>query len=69
MRVGRRVTSLSGSPRAQDAGLKIAVLPQVVLRRRLHDDNLGLRRQAAARREYLSVMKTILDRRRTATTP
>ncbi len=55
--------------RAQDAGLKIAVLPQVVLRRRLHDDNLGLRRQAAARREYLSVMKTILDRRRTATTP
>lgn len=53
--------------RAQDAGAKIAVLPQVVLRRRLHDDNLGLRRQAAARREYVQVMKTILERRRAAT--
>lgn len=50
--------------RAQDAGLKIAVLPQVVLRRRLHDDNLGLRRQAEARREYVKVMKAILERRR-----
>jgi glycosyltransferase involved in cell wall biosynthesis len=50
--------------RAQDAGLKIAVLPQVVLRRRLHDDNLGLRRQDAARRDYVRVMKTILERRR-----
>ncbi len=53
--------------RAQDAGATMAMLPQVVLRRRLHDDNLGLRRQDAAQREYLSVMKTILDRRRDAT--
>ena len=50
--------------RAQDAGLKSAVLPQVVMQRRLHDDNLGLRLGPAAHREYLSVMKTITARRK-----
>ena len=51
---------------AQDAGLKISMLPQVLLKRRLHDDNLGLRRQEEARRGYLRVMKSILERRRAA---
>lgn len=53
--------------RAQDAGMKIAVLPQIVLRRRLHDDNLGLRQRETARRDYLQVMKVILARRRVIT--
>ena len=49
--------------RAIDLGLKSAVLPQVLARRRLHDTNLG-RLNRAHRGQYARVMKSILDRRR-----
>lgn len=49
--------------RAEDYGLKSALLPQVVMQRRLHDHNLGLRLPDLARRDYLLLMKTIIARR------
>ncbi len=49
--------------RASEAGLKSAMLPQVVLERRLHDDNLGLR-ERNSRGDYAQIVKQALDRRR-----
>jgi glycosyltransferase involved in cell wall biosynthesis len=49
--------------RAVDAGLTAAMLPQVVVMRRLHGANLSLTRQSNAQ-EYTSVLKAVLDRRR-----
>jgi glycosyltransferase involved in cell wall biosynthesis len=49
--------------RAVDAGLRMAVLPQVVLRRRIHAANTTLR-AADARGDYARVVKAALDRRR-----
>ena len=49
--------------RAVDLGLKLAVLPEVVLERRLHSSNNGLR-ESASRSQYLSVLKASIDRRR-----
>jgi glycosyltransferase involved in cell wall biosynthesis len=49
--------------RAQEAGLRDAMLPDVLLRRRLHADNLGIR-ERAARRAYAQILKLALDRRR-----
>lgn len=49
--------------RAEESGLKSAMLPQIVMRRRLHDNNLGLRQPATVRRDYLAIMKTIVARR------
>jgi glycosyltransferase involved in cell wall biosynthesis len=49
--------------RAVDAGLKPVVLPQILARRRLHDDNMG-RRDRAHRRQYAEIIKSVLDRRR-----
>jgi glycosyltransferase involved in cell wall biosynthesis len=49
--------------RAVDAGLRYAILPEVVLERRLHTDNNG-RREAAARSQYVRVLKESLERRR-----
>lgn len=48
--------------RASDAGLKSTVLDNVVLRRRLHLDNLT--RRTVDRRAYLQALKAGLDRRR-----
>lgn len=52
--------------RAVEAGLKETIIPSVVLERRLHDDNNGLR-ERNSRPEYLHVLKAALDRRRAAT--
>ena len=49
--------------RARAAGLREAVLPEVVYRRRIHDDNMGLREQDTPR-EYLRMLKAHLDRKR-----
>ena len=49
--------------RALEAGLKMALVPEVVLFRRLHADNNGLR-EADSRSQYLHVLKASLDRRR-----
>ena len=49
--------------RANEAGLRSAVPPVVVLERRLHAENNGIR-QRSARPQYLHVLKASLDRRR-----
>jgi len=49
--------------RARDAGLRDQVLPEVVLRRRVHGENLTIR-QSGKRSDYLHVLKAALDRRR-----
>jgi glycosyltransferase involved in cell wall biosynthesis len=51
--------------RAVDEGLKEAVPPVVVLERRLHTSNNGIR-QRDARHQYLQVLKRSLDRKRSA---
>jgi glycosyltransferase involved in cell wall biosynthesis len=49
--------------RAQDLGLVSAVLPDILLHRRLHADNLS-RRELAARPDFARILKFVLDRRR-----
>lgn len=51
--------------RAREAGLRHAMLPEVLLRRRLHPDNLGIR-ERARRQDYARILKHALDRRRKA---
>ncbi len=51
--------------RATEAGLRERVLPEVVLRRRLHKTNQGIRERAAAT-DYARILKASLDRRRAA---
>ena len=50
--------------RVQDAGLREAVVPEVVYRRRIHDANIGIREREKARQDYLAMVKAALDRRR-----
>lgn len=49
--------------RAEEAGLRRTMLPGVVLERRLHTTNNGLR-HADQRSQYIHVLKAALDRRR-----
>jgi len=49
--------------RAEELGLKSVMLPEVVLRRRLHGANHGIVRRDA-RKDYMNVIKAALDRRR-----
>lgn len=49
--------------RARDMGLEMAMLPEVLLERRLHLTNNGLR-ERDSRAQYLHVLKASLDRRR-----
>lgn len=49
--------------RAQELGIPSRLLPDVVLKRRIHASNHG-RRQPEARSDYLRVVKAALDRRR-----
>jgi glycosyltransferase involved in cell wall biosynthesis len=51
--------------RATDLGLTAAMVPQVVLHRRLHADNAG-RRAGAGREDYIRIIKGAMDRRRAA---
>jgi glycosyltransferase involved in cell wall biosynthesis len=49
--------------RALDAGLRYRMLPEIVLERRLHGANNGIR-EAHTRSDYAHVLKASLDRRR-----
>jgi glycosyltransferase involved in cell wall biosynthesis len=49
--------------RAREAGLSSRIESDVWLRRRIHDDNLGVR-ERASRGDYLRVLKAAMDRRR-----
>jgi glycosyltransferase involved in cell wall biosynthesis len=51
--------------RARDAGLTEVVVPEVLLRRRIHTSNTG-RRRSDARNDYPRVMRKLLERRRQA---
>lgn len=51
--------------RARDAGLAVRLQQRVILRRRIHDDNMGRREQASAT-DYIHIIKAALDRRRSA---
>jgi glycosyltransferase involved in cell wall biosynthesis len=51
--------------RAAEAGLRYAVLPEVVLERRLHTQNNGLR-ERASRSQYIDVIRQAMERRRAA---
>ena len=50
--------------RAAEAGIKERVLPEVVLRRRLHAANAGVLMRHRERIDYLHILKASLDRRR-----
>jgi glycosyltransferase involved in cell wall biosynthesis len=49
--------------RAVDYGLKSCLVPEVVLKRRIHDANTGIK-ERDSRKDYLRVLKASLDRRR-----
>jgi glycosyltransferase involved in cell wall biosynthesis len=49
--------------RAQDQGLNSHLAPEVVVKRRIHDANTGIR-ERDSRKDYLRVLKASLDRRR-----
>lgn len=49
--------------RAVDAGLAFRTIPEVVLLRRVHDSNTGVRLRDE-REEYARMLKSVLDRRR-----
>lgn len=51
--------------RAQEAGFRDVLLPGIVMRRRLHRDNVGIR-ERAQRGDYARILKLALDRRRAA---
>jgi glycosyltransferase involved in cell wall biosynthesis len=69
LRVGGYATSwragevLDWYARADDLRIRMATIPQVVLWRRLHADNLG-RRLPAPAKEYLGTIRGIIHRRR-----
>ena len=71
-RVGAFSEDRSSSPdidwymRARDAGLRVAMLPQIVYRRRLHATNLNVTDGVVENRARLVALKRSLDRRRAA---
>ena len=50
--------------RAQETKIEVSSLPEVVLRRRIHANNLTIRSREVARVEYIQILKAALDRRR-----
>jgi glycosyltransferase involved in cell wall biosynthesis len=49
--------------RAKEMGMRITVLPQVVFRRRIHQDNMGIRERGSYQ-DYARILKSALDRQR-----
>ena len=49
--------------RAVEKGLKSLMLPEIVLRRRIHEENTG-KREREHQRDYVRILKQSLDRRR-----
>ncbi len=54
--------------RAREAGLKSLMLPQVVLQRRIHQDNSGIRSRGS-QGDYVRILKAAIDRRREQQSP
>jgi glycosyltransferase involved in cell wall biosynthesis len=54
--------------RAVDLQLRMRMLPDVLLWRRIHDTNIGIR-QRSSRQDYVHIMKAALDRRRSSVGP
>lgn len=52
--------------RAMERGLEIVFVPDLVARRRIHENNQSYANQANVRRDYLRILKASLDRRRQA---
>jgi len=50
--------------RAAEKGASGVLIPEVLTRRRLHEDNLSRRHRQASRDQFLHVLKAMLDRRR-----
>jgi len=50
--------------RAEEAGCRGTLVPEVLTRRRLHEDNFSRRHREASRDQFLHVVKAMLDRRR-----
>jgi glycosyltransferase involved in cell wall biosynthesis len=61
----KQVEFVSWYLRSLDAGLQIAMLPEIVMERRIHHTNQG-RNPEVDRREYARILKASLDRRRAA---
>jgi glycosyltransferase involved in cell wall biosynthesis len=52
--------------RAMEAGLRHAVLDEVLFQRRIHENNMGVTGKGDQTRSYLLTLKAMLDRRRAA---
>ena len=52
--------------RAGEAGLRSKLLPDVVLKRRVHARNMGLQDRKTQRENYLRALRATIERRRTA---
>jgi glycosyltransferase involved in cell wall biosynthesis len=50
-------------PRAKESNLNMKLLPHLFLRRRIHNNNLGIRKRSEIN-DYLKVLKDSIDRRR-----
>ena len=50
--------------RAQELGLQTLMLPDVLAKRRVHGENMGIYDQERAHAEYVRTLKASLDRRR-----
>jgi glycosyltransferase involved in cell wall biosynthesis len=57
---------LEWSIQALGSGVRLALRPEVVLHRRVHASNTGVRERAAQHREYLAIVRAALGRRRQA---
>ncbi len=51
--------------KATELGLKSLIIPEVVMKRRIHNDNTGIR-ERNSRTDYVRILKASLDRRRKA---
>ena len=58
--------ALAWYSRVVEKGLGSLMLPEVVLKRRLHTSNRGIDERTLQRNEYLRILKASLDRRRAA---
>jgi hypothetical protein len=54
--------------RATDLGLRQALIPEIVLKRRVHTTNLGVR-ERESQTDYVRILKASLDRRRAKQNP
>lgn len=58
--------ALAWYSRVMEKGLRSLMLPEVVLKRRLHIGNKGIRQRTLQKTQYLRILKASLERRRAA---